>query len=155
MDDDAFARAIVALTDTLYRVSAAQLRQRADQEDAVQECLRRAWEKRRTLREERYLQTWLIRILINECHRMQGSMKRVSPQDELPLVSRDHPSYLRDVFVSVPEKYRLPMLLHYIEGMSVAETAQALRIPQGTVKSRLARGRKALREILGEEVFEA
>ena len=155
MDDEAFARAIIALTDTLYRVSYAQLHQRADQEDAVQECLRRAWEKRHTLREAKYLQTWLIRILINECHRIQGHMKRIAPQDELPLSGRDQPSYLRDAFVSVPEKYRMPMLLHYIEGMSVAETAQALRIPQGTVKSRLARGRKALREILGEEVFEA
>lgn len=154
MDDEAFARAIVALTDTLYRVSSSQLRQRADQEDAVQECLRRAWEKRRTLREERYLKTWLIRILINECHRIQGRMKRVAPQDEVPVISRDHPSYLRDAFVSVPEKYRLPMLLHYVEGMSVAETAQALHIPQGTVKSRLARGRKALGEILNEEVLE-
>ena len=154
MDDEAFAGAIVALTDTLYRVACTQLRQRADQEDAVQECLLRAWHKRHTLREERYLQTWLIRILINECHRIQRRGKRTVLQDEMALPAYDQPTYLRDVFVSVPENYRLPMLLHYMEGMSVAETARTLRIPQGTVKSRLARGRKALTAILGEEVFE-
>lgn len=71
MQNEDFTRAILSMTDTLYRVAATQLRTPADREDAVQECLRKAWEKRNTLRQERYLQTWVIRILLNECHTIQ------------------------------------------------------------------------------------
>ena len=50
MRNEEFTQAILGMTDTLYRVAATQLRQRADREDAVQECLRKAWEKRHRLR---------------------------------------------------------------------------------------------------------
>ena len=48
----------------------------------------------------------------------------------------------------------MPILLYYIEGYDVKEVASILRIPQGTVKSRLHRGREQLRTICREEVFE-
>lgn len=154
MDNEAFTRAILEMSDTLYRVAATQLRQRADQEDAVQETLRRAWEKRHRLREERYVQTWVIRILLNECHRMQRRMARSLPTEEILIIHRDGDSALKEALDMLEEQHRLPILLHYIEGYDLAETAAILRIPQGTVKSRLARGRKALKAILNEEVFE-
>lgn len=154
MEKEAFTSAILGMTDTLYRVAATQLRQRADQEDAVQECLRRAWEKRHKLREERYVQTWVIRILLNECHRMQRRMSRTLPAEEIPAAQSDERGELKDALLRVEERFRMPMLLHYIEGYGIAETAAMLRIPQGTVKSRLARGRKQLKEILDEEAFE-
>lgn len=154
MEKEAFTSAILGMTDTLYRVAATQLRQRADQEDAVQECLRRAWEKRHKLREERYVQTWVIRILLNECHRMQRRMSRTLPAEEIPAAHRDERGELKDALLRVEERFRTPMLLHYIEGYGIAETAAMLRIPQGTVKSRLARGRKQLKAILDEEAFE-
>ena len=151
MDDEAFARAIVALSDTLYRVSSSQLRQRADQEDAVQECLRRAWEKRRTLREERYLKTWLIRILINECKNIYR--RRPRAQEELPesLAAPPADGELMDALMNLPPKFRIPMELHYIEGYGIAEISRMLRIPDGTVKWRLSRGRALLKTELGEE----
>ena len=155
MDNAAFTSAILDMSDTLYRVAATQLRQRADQEDAVQEALRRAWEKRHRLREDRYVRTWVIRILLNECHRMQRSMARTQPAEEIPAVeARREDTGLKEAFAQLEERYRLPILLHYIEGYGIAEISAMLHLPQGTVKSRLARGRKSLREILNEEVFE-
>ena len=154
MDNEAFTSAILGMTNTLYRVAATQLRQRADQEDAVQECLRRAWEKRHRLREDCYVQTWVIRILLNECHRMQRRMARTLPAEEVVPVHQDENNELKDLLARVEERYRLPLLLHYIEGYDVAQTAAMLHIPQGTVKSRLARGRRALKAMLEEEVFE-
>lgn len=154
MDNEAFTRAVLAMTNTLYRVAATQLRQRADQEDAVQECLRRAWEKRHTLRDDRYVQTWVIRILLNECHRAQRRMARLLPAEDVPAVCDHRDNDLMEAMALLDEHYRLPILLHYIEGYDLAETASMLRIPQGTVKSRLARGRKALKTLLNEEVFE-
>lgn len=155
MNNEEFTRAILAMTDTLYRVAATQLRQRADREDAVQECLRKAWEKRHRLREERYLQTWVIRILLNECHTIQRRMARTLPAEDVPAVYRDDAAFpLKEALLRLEERYRVPILLHYLEGYSVAEVAAILRVPQGTVKTWLRRGREALRTILNEEVFE-
>ena len=155
MNNEEFTRAILGMTDTLYRVASTQLRQRADREDAVQECLRKAWEKRHRLRDERYLQTWVIRILLNECHSMQRRMARTLPAEEIPAVQHDREDGpLKAALLQLEERYRTPILLHYLEGYSVAEVGQILRVPQGTVKTWLSRGRKMLKTILNEEVFE-
>lgn len=155
MEKERFTQVLLDMTDTLYRVSATQLRQQADREDAVQECLRRAWEKCHRLRDERYVQTWVIRILLNECHRIQRRMARTLPAEEVPAVARDSiQTSLKETLMQLDEKYRTPILLHYIEGYSVAETADMLHMPQGTVKTRLSRGRTALKAILNEEVFD-
>lgn len=154
MDNEAFTSAILGMSNTLYRIAATQLRQRSDQEDAVQECLRRAWEKRHKLREDRYVQTWVIRILLNECHRMQKRMKRTLPVEDIPAMPLKDGHELKEILCALDERYRLPILLHYVEGYSIAETASMLHLPQGTVKSRLARGRMTLKKLMDEEVFE-
>ena len=153
MTRDEFAQRITEMTPTLYRVSCSYLRQGCDREDAVQETLRKAWEKRASLRDERFLQTWVIRILINECRSLCRRASRVVPAEEIRAVHSDVRP-LQEALLALEEKYRLPILLHYIEGCSVEETAHMLRIPQGTVKSRLSRGRAKLRMLLDEEVFE-
>lgn len=155
MKNEEFTQAILGMTDTLYRVASTQLRQQADREDAVQECLRKAWEKRHHLRDERYLQTWVIRILLNECRNIQRRTNRILPTEEVPALQHhqeEHP--LKAALLQLERRYRVPILLHYLEGYSVAEVAAILRVPQGTVKTWLSRGRKALKEILNEEVFE-
>ncbi len=155
MENQEFTGILLGMTDTLYRICAAQLPQMADREDAVQETLRKAWEKRKSLREERYVKTWVIRILLNECHTMQRRMARTLPTDAMPATQPDsEESPLKEALMQLEERYRTPILLHYLEGYSVAETANILRVPQGTVKTWLARGRKALKAILNEEVFE-
>ena len=61
---------------------------------------------------------------------------------------------LKECLLQLEERDRMPILLYYIEGYDVKEVASILRIPQGTVKSRLNRGRSKLKEICREEVFE-
>lgn len=155
MNSQEFACQIIDMTQTLYRVAYAQLPQKSDREDAVQEALKRAWEKREQLQNPEYLQTWVIRILLNVCHNMQKHNKRVLPRDDVPLSAQDHPPELRDALLSLEEKFRMPILLHYIEGYSVLQTAAMLRLPQGTVKTRLRIGREKLKDTLREEVFDA
>ncbi|MBR2719148.1 MAG: RNA polymerase sigma factor [Clostridia bacterium] len=154
MENEEFSRAILGMMGTLYRVAATQLRQRADREDAVQECLRKAWEHRHRLRDERYLQTWVIRILLNECHTMQRRMARTLPAEDVSPTQPQQEGRLKAALLQLEERYRTPILLHHIEGYSVAETASILRVPQSTVKTWLSRGRRALKEILNEEVLE-
>lgn len=157
MTKDEFSQRIVAMMDVLYRIAWSQLRQQADREDAVQETIRRAWEKQASLKDERYMQTWVIRILLNVCRTQQRKAARQIPAEHLPAVHQDDTTGtpLLNALFTLEEKFRLPLQLRYVEGYSVVETARILRLPEGTVKSRLARGRDKLRAILKEEVFDA
>jgi RNA polymerase sigma-70 factor (ECF subfamily) len=154
MTSEEFSERIVAMMPTLYRVSCSQLTQSSDREDAVQECLCKAWKKRQTLRDERFMQTWVVRILINECQNIRKQQSRELPVDELPEVSapasEDLSFELREALLSLKQSLCLPIVLHYIEGFSTKEVAHILRLPQGTVKSRMSRGRLELRKLLSE-----
>ena len=150
MTKDEFAARIIAMTDVLYRVAWSQLPQAADREDAVQETIRRAWEKRERLRDERFMQTWVIRILLNVCDNMRRKNARMVPAEYIPAAQGDtqKDTPLLRVLFSLEEKYRLPLQLRYIEGYSVAEIAEMLKISESNVKARLKRGRDKLKSIL-------
>jgi len=60
---------------------------------------------------------------------------------------------LYEAVMGLDEKYRLPVVLHYIEGFKTAEIAAMLRLPEGTVKTRLRRAREILREELKGECY--
>ena len=157
MTGEAFTKAINEMVQTLYRVSCSQLSIEADREDAVQETLRRAWEKRASLKNDHHLQTWVIRMLINVCHDIQRERQRLIPTEKIsePVIHAPTDTVdLRNCLFQLDERERIPIMLHYIEGYEVREIAAILRIPQGTVKSRLDRGRRQLKDICREEVFE-
>ena len=155
MTKEAFTGGITAMTGQLYRVSCGLLQSEADREDAVQETILRAWEKLDTLKHEEFFQTWVVRILINECRSIGRQRGRVLPMDELPVSESAAPSgertiELRRAVTALPDALRLPVILHYVEGYDVAETGKILGIPSGTVKSRLSRARKQLKLELEE-----
>jgi len=147
MTDKVFTEAIVAMTRTLYRVCYAHLRNPSDREDTVQETLCRAWNKRSQLRNDRYLSTWIIRILINECRNIQRCLQNDEELDNIPAPQLAE-TELHDAIMSLPQKLRLPVVLHYMEGFSVKEVSDMLKIPQGTVKTRLAAARRELKLLL-------
>jgi len=153
MTQEEFSNRIIAMQATLYRVSTTILPQLCDREDAVQAAIEKAWGKQSSLREERLLRAWVIRILIHECYALLRRRKRESPVEVLPERETEpnaQPNLYR-LFTSLEEKYRLPMVLFYVEGYSVEEIARMLRMPQGTLKSRLHRGRLLLRNTLDGE----
>ena len=153
MTCDDFSRRIIEMMETLYRVSYSQLSQSCDRDDAVQECLLKAWNKRNQLKDERYMQTWVIRILINECHNIQKRKSREQQLDEVSDRSAppDANYELHDALMNLDKSLRLPILLYYIEGYTVKEIAKILHLPQGTVKSRMSRGRRELKAIIEGE----
>ena len=71
MDKREFADRVHAMQEKLYRITYGQLRDEQDRKDAVQEAIFKAWKNRGRLRDETLFETWLIRILINECHNIQ------------------------------------------------------------------------------------
>ncbi|HPF88480.1 MAG TPA: sigma-70 family RNA polymerase sigma factor [Candidatus Limiplasma sp.] len=152
-----FTDRIVAMQDTLYRVSTTILPQLCDREDAVQGAIEKAWRKQGKLRDDRAMHAWVIRILINECYTLLRRRKRETLSDTLPEreTAPDALPDLYELFTSLDEKYRLPMVLYYVEGYSVEETARMLKLPQGTLKSRLHRGRLLLKDTLDVEEVRA
>lgn len=102
-----------------------------------------------TLREDAFFDTWMTRILINECKRMAGSSahNHAPLDDQLAAQGSPEPDLWREVF-ALDLKYRLPVVLFYIEGYEVSEIAAMMRISGGTVKWRLSQGRKQLRQRL-------
>ena len=156
IDNHSFEILVEAQTDTLYRVSMSMLRNEHDAQDAVHEAILHAYENRGRLRQQEYFGTWLTRILINECHKQLRRRRRYAdPGDSIPeAASRDNPYRsveIGEAIDSLPEKIRLAVILYYVEDYSVKEIKGILHIPEGTVKSRLSKGRSLLKDALGEE----
>lgn len=151
MNKTDFIARVRACERRLYRIARTMLRSDADCEDAVQETLLRAWAKLATLREEQFFETWLIRILINQCKSFYRKHPRVESEIPENLAAPAADGELIDALMNLPEKYRIPVELHYIEGYSIAEIARMLLIPEGTVKWRMNRSRTMLKTELGEE----
>lgn len=151
MDEREFSERAAALERRLYRVCFALLRCDADCADAVQEALLKAWRALPWLRREEYFETWLTRIAINECRRILR-MRRHALELDARLPAPEPPDVgLRDALMALDVQLRLPVVLHYVNGFDIAETARILHLPQGTVKSRLYRARARLRELMSEE----
>ena len=154
IDNHSFEMLVTAQTDTMYRVSMSMLKNEHDAQDAVHDAILIAYQNRSKLRQEQYFGTWLIRILINRCNKMLKTRKRYADiGDTLPdIASRDNPYIsieIGEAIDSLPEKIRLTVVLYYVEDYSVKEIKDILRIPEGTVKSRLSKGRELLRKRLG------
>ena len=152
IDEAMFVREAEAMLPGLYRLSMSILRAQADAQDAVQQGMLRAWERRTQAREET-LRGWMTRIVINECRNIQRARMRVVPMDELP--ERPAPMHedegaLAEAMDAQAEKLRTPLMLRYMEGFTEKEIAQALGVSLPTVKSRLHRARRALREKLSD-----
>ncbi len=143
---------------SLYRIAYSYLHNDADAADAVQDALLRAWEKRNTLRQPQYFGSWLTRILINRCKQMLRQRRPQYPLQEQHAVTDEggvDDLALAAALDQMDPKYRIPLLLFHLEGFSVKEVAAILRLPQNTVKSRLARARQKLNDLLTQqEVFD-
>lgn len=157
MTSEEFVARVGEIRSVLYRICCMQLYEPVDREDALQEAIFKAWKKRHTLRESQYFNTWFIRILINECHNIQRRRKGSLPLEtayDLNGVSGFERHDLRMSLAALDEKQRICILLHYIEGYDVREVSKILGISETAVKARLMRGRKRLKSLLSEEVFE-
>ena len=151
MNDREYMARVRAMEGKLYRVAQAILWREADSVDAVQEAVLRGWMKKASLKEPERFEAWLMRILINQCRDILRHRKREDVAEVADIPSEDRlceDLHLRLALKRLPEKYRLPLLLHYMEGWPVRDVARMLNIPLGLAKSRLYQARRALRALL-------
>lgn len=129
---------------------------RADAEEAVQEALVRAWLSLPKFRGDARFSTWLYRIVVNAAHDVRAK-RRVLPAEEPtdPADPRDRfaeqelSGELQRALNALAEPYRVAVVLYDVLGCSYAEIATMTGVPEGTVKSRIFRGRTELAERLG------
>ena len=147
LEERPFTQKLLESEPMLYRIACALLRSEADRQDAMQETALKAWKNRASLREEQYFRTWISRIMVNECHNLHRKNSRYVHVEELP----DRPApdsgeqETRLMLESLPEKQRVPLVLHYLEGFSLEEIARVQHISLALVKYRMHQARKALR----------
>jgi RNA polymerase sigma-70 factor (ECF subfamily) len=157
MDKNTFAEEVRKAEETLYRVSYSILQNDKDCEDATQEAILKAYHKLNFLKKEAFFKTWLVRILIHECYKIRRFRKKVLFYEEYirPEAALEQESY-SELYLSImklDEELRTLVILYYIEGFSIAETARILKMHEGTVKSRLFRARENLRKWMKEEKY--
>jgi len=149
MDKDSYVQQIETHSSMMYRIALTILRNDEDCKDAMQEAALKAWEKRSSLRDEQHFSTWMTRILINECYNIQRKRRKITLVENIPdgSVPAEDVTVLM-VLEGMPEKYRLPLVLKFSEGMNDAEIAKVLHLPQSTVRGRIHRAKQQLKKEL-------
>ena len=152
-DPDAFDRLMQTQLQKMYRIAMTMLQNEEDAADAIQETVLKCWQKIGQVRNNDYFETWLVRILINQCKDILRSRRKVVYVDELPeIVHEDHyfTNEWKEILGSLNEKCRVVMELYYVDGFSTKEIAEMLHITDMNVRSRMTRGRKELRQLLSK-----
>jgi len=172
-DELAFRAIMLRHNRKLYRIARGIVRNDADAEDVVQEAYVRAFMHLKEFRGDASLGTWLSRIVINEA---LGRLRRKQSRPEVqadeprleaqiiqfPHTANDDPEktmaqrqilqLVEQATDKLPENFRLVFITRVIEGMSVEETSEILGIPPETVKTRLHRARRMVREQLDKQI---
>jgi len=147
MKSEEFASRVSQVKPRLYRTALLYLGSESLGRDAVDEAEYKAFIFLKKLRQPEYFETWLTRILINECKKTLRRMKREVPYEYAPEPSaEDFDSLpLKEAIQKLPHELKEVIILRYFTGLTVVETAQSLDIPQGTVATRSRRALQLLR----------
>jgi RNA polymerase sigma-70 factor (ECF subfamily) len=173
-----FERDVLPLLPSLYGAALRMTRNPADAEDLVQEAYLRAFRGFAGFKEGTNLKAWLYRILtnsfINTYRKKQREPQTVEGPDDLEewylfdrlgarsvegsaeqeVLDRIPDQAVKAALESLPDNFRVPVLLADVEGFSYKEIAEIMDTPIGTVMSRLHRGRKALEKALWDTAKE-
>jgi RNA polymerase sigma-70 factor (ECF subfamily) len=133
-DSSAIENFVQTYQQDIYRLALSILDDSNEAEDATQEALLTALRALDSFRGASSLKTWLYSITVNVC---RNRFQRHRKQERLTIHRMD-------------EKHRIPIVLRYYHDLSVAEIASILRIPEGTVHSRLNTARRQLHNVLKE-----
>lgn len=159
MNDSQFEALYEKYANDVLRVSYFYLGDRQQAEDVTQDVFVRLLTSNPDLEEGRE-KAWLLKVALNRCRDLWRAawVKRVvlgSPAMDLApapdqIDDRMEKQELMNAIHRLPADFRDVILLHYYQGYGIAEMAGILKVPEGTVSSRLSRGRKKLEELLKE-----
>ena len=138
----------------LYRLCLVMLGNESDAEDALQETMIRYLQKAPAFTDTEHEKAWLIKVTSNVCRDILRCRKRqpLSMPDEwlhtpIPPENKE----ILEALCTLPEKYKLVLILHYVEGYRINEIAEIIEKTPSAVKMRLQKGRKLLENIYRKE----
>ena len=144
--------------DYLKRVAYLYVKNEATAEDLVQDVFISFYEKQARYRQESSLKTYLVRMTVNRCHdylrswkhrrvvlfeKVTGKQNHMTPERQL--IEAAEKRNLVDVLFTLSLTYREVLILYYYEEMSTVDIARVLNCPESTIRTRLQRARKQLK----------
>ena len=135
--------------DMLYRISLLILKNTADAEDAVQETFIKYVQKSPDFSDVEHEKAWLITVATNKCRDMLRCRTRHKTESEELLYGyaiEKEESGILEALMELPEKYKTPLMLFYIDQYKLDEISDIMGISLSAAKMRLSRGRKLLKE---------
>lgn len=156
LSTEEFKRCAQEYMDVVFRVAFSCLRSQTDAEDVTQEVLLRLYETDYVFESRAHIKNWLVKVTYNECRKFWRRLwRRHENIDDYAEQLAFEETDCQDLFTAVMKldrAKRIVVVLYYLEGYQIQEIAGILKIPLGTVGTRLARARKELRKYLEEEV---
>ena len=167
-DAKAFEALATPCEPMIWRVCWQMMGSREDAQDCAQEAFVKAWSRLSSWNDAASFSTWLYRIAVTCCldalrkkkvrasdsvDAMQESGHDLPARDPGPqesLERAEHNRQVREALSALPEEQRTPLILSCVEEKSYEEIALILSLPPGTVKSRISRGRLALKKMLSD-----
>lgn len=138
----------------MFRVAQSILSNVSDAEDAVSEGILTAYSSFITLRNRDSFKPWIMKIVVRECYKILKKRSRVNCMHnlpEIPVNDPDNTQVLWGYVNQLTQEFRSVVVLFYYEDMSIKDIAKTLSLPQGTVKSRLSRGKTKLKSLIEKD----
>lgn len=157
-DEEAFTYLISSKKEQLYRTAFAYVKNKEDALDIIQETVYKAYVSIDKLKEPKYFNTWITKILINTSITfMKKNNKIIYLEDELNYVidvenNQDEKLDLLHAIDKLEEKIKRVIILKYLNDLTISDVAKILEIPEGTAKTYLNKGLSKLKIHLGEEL---
>lgn len=148
-DADAFTKLMQTQMQNMYKTARALLENDEDAADAISDTILACWEKLDQLKNPEYFRTWMTRILINKCNDILRKKKDLyfmgDESREIPFSPQeyDNVEWLETV-KGLDKKYRMILILYYVNGLKTTDISKVLHIPVSTVRTRLSRARDQL-----------
>lgn len=146
---DSVRRVVEKYGNTLFRLCVVMLTNRADAEDALQETVIKYYYKHPEFRDEEHEKAWLIKVATNQCKDIIRWRKKhfsVDIESIMDIPAEIEDNSITEALISLPEMYRVVLILHYVEGYTTKEIAKIIGRGQSAVKMRLQKGRRMLEE---------
>jgi RNA polymerase sigma-70 factor (ECF subfamily) len=173
-DPQAFARLVALHEGMVFNLAARLLGDAEEARDVAQDVFLQVYRTLGRFEGRSSLKTWIYRIVVNQCHNRRRFWRRrrqqqcrsideLTPQEEARVSATEPSPYdavrcrerarkVQAALLDISFEHRAVLLLREVEGLSCEAIGAALGLPEGTVKSRLARGREALRRRLAPDL---
>lgn len=147
---------VLTYRDSILRLAYAYLKNHTEAEDIAQDVFVTYMLKKPHYISEAKKKSWLMQVTANKCkNNLKAAWKRRNTAilDDLAYMPKENANVLSYV-LSLDEKYRIPIHLYYYEGYSIKEISQLLKTNSATVGTWISRGRKLLKPMIGDDLYE-